>query len=593
MFLQNKTNKPKRINSILISSVCFFLVLVNIFFYPTWKKSNSQATLSWDAAGYYAYLPATFIYHELPTLQKTKQLTIDNKYQDGDFYTAFKSDNGNYVMKYSMGNALMMMPYFFAAHAWALQSNIYKADGFSMPYQACISWGCLLYTILALLLLQKMLLRYFKDSTVTICLLLLMTATNYLEYSAITGGLTHNQLFFLYTLLIYFTIKFYDTQKFIHALAIGFVIGLAVLIRPTEFILIAIPLLWKIDSWIALKNRMVFIQKHFSKYFSAAAIALAVISCQLFYWKWVSGHWLVYSYGDQHFDWLKPHIYLGLFSIRKGWYVYTPLMFVATFGFYFLFKKHKDLFWVCLFFMFCTIYVVFSWSLWTYANSYGQRAMIQSYAIMIFPLAAFIEWLNLQKRFFVFIGYAILILFIYLNLNFIWQAHYAKYFEGDNMTKRFFFRTIGRWNIQTNDLKLLDTEEEFKGERKQLKILCSIDSTVFETNHNQQFSKNIILNFNNHDYKWIRATGNFYTSAKEWNNWKMPQLIIRFKNENVVVKERMIRLSRLFDADGNWHQIFLDEKIPAENFSTCEIQLWNADSETSMQIKNLIVECFN
>ena len=55
----------------------------------------------------------------------------------------------------------------------------------------------------------------------------------------------------------------------------------------------------------------------------------------------------------------------------------------------------------------------------------------------------------------------------------------------------------------------------------------------------------------------------------------------------------MIRLSRLFDADGNWHEIFLDEKIPAENFSTCEIQLWNADSGTSMQMKGLKVECFN
>ena len=593
MFLPNKINEPKKINSILISSVCFFLVLVNIFFYPTWKKSNSQATLSWDAAGYYAYLPATFIYHELPTLQKTKQLTIDNKYQDGDFYTAFKSDNGNYVMKYSMGNALMMMPYFFAAHAWALQSNIYKADGFSMPYQACISWGCLLYTILALLLLRKILLRYFKDSTITICLLLLMTATNYLEYSAITGGLTHNQLFFLYTLLIYFTIKFHETQKFIHALVIGFVIGLAVLIRPTEFILVAIPLLWKFDSWAALKDRIAFIQKHFSKYFSAFIIALVMISLQLFYWKWVSGHWLVYSYGDQHFDWLHPHVYAGLFSFRKGWYIYTPLMFVASTGFYFLFKKHKELFWVCLIFMLCTIYFVFSWSLWTYATSFGQRAMIQSYAIMIFPLAAFIEWLNLQKRSFILIGYSILLFFVYLNLNFIWQAHYAKYFEGDNMTQRFFFRTIGRWEMQTNDLKLLDTEEEFKGERKQLKMLFSIDSSVVEVNHNQQFSKNIILNFNSHDYKWIRATANFYTSEKEWNLWKMQQLIIRFKNENVVVKERMIRLSRLFDADGNWHEIFLDEKIPAENFSTCEIQLWNADSGTSMQMKGLKIECFN
>ena len=41
-------------------------------------------------------------------------------------------------------------------------------------------------------------------------LILLAAATNYLEYSAITGALTHNQLFFVYCLLLWFIIKFYD-----------------------------------------------------------------------------------------------------------------------------------------------------------------------------------------------------------------------------------------------------------------------------------------------------------------------------------------------------------------------------------------------
>ena len=36
---------------------------------------------------------------------------------------------------------------------------------------------------------------------------------------------------------------------------------------------------------------------------------------QLAYWKYASGEWLVYSYEDQGFSWLKPHLYEGIFQL--------------------------------------------------------------------------------------------------------------------------------------------------------------------------------------------------------------------------------------------------------------------------------------
>ncbi|MBK8444446.1 MAG: hypothetical protein IPL35_13975 [Sphingobacteriales bacterium] len=38
---------------------------IAFFFYPKWKQSRTEATLSWDVSGYYMYLPAIFIYKDL------------------------------------------------------------------------------------------------------------------------------------------------------------------------------------------------------------------------------------------------------------------------------------------------------------------------------------------------------------------------------------------------------------------------------------------------------------------------------------------------------------------------------------------------
>ena len=52
------------------------------------------------------YLPAIFIYHDLERVAFLD--SISKTYQPaGDDYQAFKSGNGNRVMKYTMGQAIM------------------------------------------------------------------------------------------------------------------------------------------------------------------------------------------------------------------------------------------------------------------------------------------------------------------------------------------------------------------------------------------------------------------------------------------------------------------------------------------------------
>ncbi len=88
------------------------ILYAGVAYYPKWKQGGSEATLSWDVLGYYMYLPAVFIYGDIKKCGFKDSILA--KYQPTpDFQQAFVHSNGNYVMKYSSGQAVMMAPFFF------------------------------------------------------------------------------------------------------------------------------------------------------------------------------------------------------------------------------------------------------------------------------------------------------------------------------------------------------------------------------------------------------------------------------------------------------------------------------------------------
>ena len=84
-------------------------------YYPKWEKPWSEATISWDVSGYYHYLPAIFIYHDIK--QQNWMNDINSKYLPSPAYDqAFgHHDSGNKVNKYAIGQAVLYSPFFFAA----------------------------------------------------------------------------------------------------------------------------------------------------------------------------------------------------------------------------------------------------------------------------------------------------------------------------------------------------------------------------------------------------------------------------------------------------------------------------------------------
>ena len=229
------------------------LTYTAFFFYPKWGKSGSEATLSWDVCGYYYYLPAIFIYKDLKNVAFHSDLDKKYQYQGGDFYAALPSTVSTsstegqakpMVMKYTSGMAIMYAPAFFTAHLLAKPLG-YEADGFSKPYQIAIGIWSLLWSFIGLWFLRKVLLKaQFNDKSVAFTLILYVLGTHYLNYAAIDSAMTHSYIFTLYAILLWLILNFEETPSVKKALGMGLCIGLAVLARPTELIVIMVPALW-------------------------------------------------------------------------------------------------------------------------------------------------------------------------------------------------------------------------------------------------------------------------------------------------------------------------------------------------------------
>ena len=566
--LSNKTSL------VALCTIITGIGLIGQFFFPKWEKTHSEAMISWDTAGYYAYLPSAFIYHDLKDMQLTEQKA--KEYQNG--FEAFLAPNGHKITKYAIGQAVIFTPTFLIAHAIA-QPFGYPADGFSYPYQLALGlWG-LFVNILGFVFLRKLLIRHFKDKAVAIVLLVIYFSTNYLNQNTIESGYAHNHLFTLYTLLLLLTEKYYRHPKVSTIISIGLTVGLMTLVRPTELIAILIPMFWQVGSRKKLGERLQFLQSKFSHMLTAAIFVILVGFIQLAYWKHTTGQWIYYSYGDQGFDFLQPHFYNCIFTYKKGWWVYTPVMSLIVPGFVVLFRR-KALFYPTFIYSLLFMYIVFSWQVWWYGGSMSQRSVVQLYVLLTFPLAAFAEYILSKKQWVKLIFLAFILFTTYYNFWLTYQAHYGGQLHPERMNRYYFRKVFLRNKANIDHKALLDNKDYYDAP-----ILNPIE--IYFTDFEQDTlglcpdsplsgKKSFWVHKNGHEFqglklkvpkdkKWLRASFKGQLRPKEWDEWKATQFALKYMYKGNHVKTNLIRVDNLFK-DNEIKTIRLDSKIPKAPF---------------------------
>ncbi len=433
------SSSPSRFGVVIIS--CLFIY--KFFEFGAWNKNG---VIMQDVESYYSYLPATFIYndHDLGYAQEVQQ-----KYPNLVFWHYQMSEIDKPVQKMTCGMSIMYAPFFFTAHGIASIAPV-EADGYSKIYHFFLALAGLVYTILGLVLLRKILVRWFSELATTLALLSIYLASNIYYYVIYEGAMSHIYNLFLIICLLHFTIRYYENRHIRLVFAIGFVSGLLVLIRPTNVLFTLIFVLYGLSSKETIIARYKLLTKQWHDLALMIISAFLVCSLQLIYWKMQSGSWVYYSYNQETFYFLNPHILDGLFSYRKGYFVYSPLMILSLVGLPIAIYRNKELRASLLIIYPLFIWIVFSWWCWWYGGSFGNRAMIELCALGVFGLTAFYQWgISLYKHLKIAF-FALLALAVFLN---IFQTHQyvVSMIHYDSMTKEAYWHIFMKNSVDQDE----------------------------------------------------------------------------------------------------------------------------------------------
>ncbi len=430
-------------------SICLVVAVCLIMDMNFQKWKQQEGVIENDIHMYYGYLPALFIYQDIK-LEKSNYLVDGNYY----FWTV-KTPDGKSVIKMTMGLAYLYAPFFFTAHGYAKLFN-YPATGFSEPYKISLLLGTLVYLLIGLLVVRKILAHYkFSDLQISISLLLTGLGTNIVCYSTLGAPMPHVFNFCLFALFLYFSIKWHEKQSIKNTILLGLIYGIITLIRPSNAVLIIVFIFFDANSFKSIKDKIVLICKKPFLPVLFCFLILLVWLPQLLYWKEVTGSYFIYSYPNEAFFFNHPHIIDGLFSFRKGWLTYTPIMSFALLGFLFMNDELKQIRFSLLLFLIPNLYIIFSWWCWWYGGTMGQRALIDSYALMAVPLASFIKFLSKSSVVYRILFFCMALFFVWLNVFQTFQL-FNDSLHYDAMTSELYFKQFGKLTKITDFYKYLN-----------------------------------------------------------------------------------------------------------------------------------------
>ena len=371
----------------------FFYLLFCLSLFLTWFFNRDVTALDdprgiWsDRAGYYIYLPATFFYHF-----DTERIGEDLDIRTGGGFSVDKKRD-RIETKYTCGVALMESPFFLTAWLVSQIGSYDHEGGFSMIYFRMLQLSGVIWFLLGAWFLKRFLDHYFSSLVNYAVILLLFAGTNLFYYVVVDGLMSHVYSFFLFSFFLYHLNGFNETGKYRHFLLFAGALALAILVRPTNALLGITVIAWDVRDFSGLKRKMKTLLQ--ARYFLVfLAILLVVLLPQMIYWKYLSGHWLHFSYKNEGFSNLAhPKIAEVLFSPVNGLLLYTPLLVFCLAGLaYMIIRKKQNGVLILLLFVSVTL-ISASWKTWNFGCSYGQRNFTEYLTVLAVPLAWLLNWM--------------------------------------------------------------------------------------------------------------------------------------------------------------------------------------------------------
>ncbi|MEI6122513.1 MAG: hypothetical protein WCQ95_02685 [Bacteroidota bacterium] len=377
----NLKNKTLLKNKYLI--VFAWLLLTALFIFLTLNRHSRTGVFNYhseiwaDKAGYYVYLPSTFIYHfDASSFPDSITKNTGN---------GFILDTSHHVVKtkYPYGVALLQTPFFLAAH-WLAKPLGYADNGFTLPYYRAIDFAAVFYFIIGLVFLWAYLRKSSSRKLSFFTLLFSVSASNLYYYAIDETGMSHIYSFALFSFLIWlFTI--FDIKKTFHVFLIAFLFALVIVVRPVNIIFLLFLVLIEKDKWRLWFSELRKI--NIIKTFALVSPAVIVLLIQLLYWGYASGNYFSNPYkGESFIYYLNPQLVKVWFSTNNGLFTYSPIWFFIIIAIVSLVFHDRFKGWMYLSLFLVLSYTVASWWSWWMGCGFGHRAYVEYLPVFLMPV---------------------------------------------------------------------------------------------------------------------------------------------------------------------------------------------------------------
>jgi len=332
-----------------------------------------------DKAGYYIYLPATFIYHwDGENIPESLSERTGNGFQ--------VTSEGIIETKYTSGLAWLQVPFFALATTWEYFTED-QVTGFSNTHFGVFNLIGPFYLICSLVLLWRLFRPHIRPPALAFTLGVFLVCTNWYWYTVAESGMSH-----VFSLFVFSAIGFlvgardWKSAPPSRLFLLQVLIVLALLIRPTHIVALAfwIPLASRLNTRHALSWNVI----RTAGFWVRGVLVLAVlIAPQILYWKYAFGQWLPYSYGEEGFEWFDPNLLSFWVAPLNGLFLYAPVLLIALFGMTRLIRQRHAAGWLSLGAFLVSSYVLSCWWDWAFGCSYGSRNFVEYSVFFLLPFA--------------------------------------------------------------------------------------------------------------------------------------------------------------------------------------------------------------
>jgi hypothetical protein len=411
------------------AKLLFFLFLLTLPLVNPWVRG--------DGVGYYAYLRSALIDHDLnfenDYLAGNQSFVMSRVDARGHLLPELYTRTGHVENHFTVGPAILWAPTVVLVHLAVISLNHFggniAADGYSRPYLLAMSLTTATYGFLSLFLAFRIARKYFDQQWAFLGVLAIWLASPLPVYMYFNPSWSHAFSSFSVSLFLWY----WDRTKLQRTpgqwAVLGLLAGLMGNVYYPNAILLIFPGLEIVHLVRANRHNLGQASRPLdnpgmcSAVFGAAFVMSLLptfITRQIIY-----GNPFETGYpGIWTWNWTSPVLVRVLFSSDHGMWSWTPILFLATIGLFFL-ARRDSLLGIGSILTFLTFYYfIASYPDWDGMSSFGNRFFLSLTPVFILGLSAlldaFSQWVGKNSRALALSGASIGLLVIW-NVGFIFQ----------------------------------------------------------------------------------------------------------------------------------------------------------------------------